>query len=295
MSVPTVFDRRRLRQRRSRAACATSPLGFLHEEVAERLVERLTEMRRRFDCVLEIGAREGALAERVPPETVGQLVACDLSEDWLARAGNRPAVVADEELLPFAPESFDAVISRMSLHWVNDLPGALAQIVASLRPDGLFLAAFPGGETLRELRHALLEAELELRGGISPRLSPLVDLRDAAALLQRAGLALPVADVDRITVSYADPLRLLAELRAMGESSALVQHGGVLRRDVLVRAMDVYRQHFGDAAGRVPASFDILYLTGWKPHSSQPKARARGSAQSSLVTILPPPRRVAGD
>ena len=168
--------------------------------------------------------------------------------------------------------------------------GAMAQIVTALKPDGLFLAAFPGSETLRELRHALLEAELELRGGMSPRLSPVVDLRAAAALMQRAGLALPVADLDRITVSYADPWRLVMELRAMGEAAALVRHGGTLRRDVLARALDIYRREFSEPSGRVTATFDIIFLTGWKPHASQPKALSRGSASSSLAEILRPPR-----
>jgi NADH dehydrogenase [ubiquinone] 1 alpha subcomplex assembly factor 5 len=291
MSIPTVFDRRRLRQRRDRAACLESPLSFLHDEVADRLAERMADMRRRFGRVLEIGAREGAFAARLPPDAASELIACDLSERWLARTQAGLAIVADEELLPFAAGAFDAVISRMSLHWVNDLPGALAQIVSALKPDGLFLAAFPGGETLRELRHALLEAELELRGGVSPRLSPVVDLRDAAALLQRAGLALPVADVDRITVNYADPWRLVMELRAMGEAAALVRHGGPLRRDVLARALEIYRREFGDAAGRVPATFDIVFMTGWRPDDSQPKPRPHGSASTRLAEILRPPSR----
>lgn len=291
MGVPCIFDRRRVRQRRDRAAALAEPVSFLHEEVAARVAERLLEIRRRHERLLDLGAREGALSRVLPPGAAGTVVACDLSHGWLARSGSAMPVVADEELLPFAPASFDAVVARMSLHWVNDLPGALAQLVGLLRPDGLLLAAFPGGETLHELRGALLRAELEIRGGGSPRVSPVVDLRDAAALLQRVGLALPVADLDRITVTYTDPLRLLGELRAMGESASLVAHGGSLRRDVLARALDLYRREYGDGDGRVPATFDILFATGWRPHPSQPTARPRGSAQIGLAEALGKPER----
>jgi SAM-dependent methyltransferase len=284
--VPRVFDRRRVRRRRDRSAQLNDPVSFLHEEVAARVAERVLEVRRRYDRLLDLGAREGALGRSLPPGRIGTLVACDLSSEWLARSGGTPRVVADEELLPFAPHSFDAVIARMCLHWVNDLPGALAQLAGLLRPDGLLLAAFPGGETLHELRGVLLRAELEIRGGGSPRVSPVVELRDAAGLLQRVGLALPVADVDRITVTYSDPLRLLSDLRAMGESGGLVAHGGPLRRDVLARALELYRLEHGDTHGRVPATFEIIFAAGWRPDASQPRPRQRGSARIGLGEAL---------
>ena len=280
-----------MRQHRDRSAALVEPVSFLHEEVARRVAERLLELRRPYARILDVGAREGALAHALPADRVGTLVGCDLSHGWLARAGRGARVVADEEWLPFAPDSFDAVVARMSLHWVNDLPGALAQLVQLLRPDGLFVAAFPGGETLCELRTALLEAELEVRGGSSPRVSPVVDLRDAAALLLRVGLALPVADLDRITVRYQDPWRLVSDLRAMGDSAALVAHGGPLRRDVLARALDLYRSQHADRDGRVPATFDIIFATGFRPHASQPAPRPRGSAQAGLATLLDPSAR----
>ncbi len=294
MSVPRIFDRRRVRQRRDRSAALAEPANFLHQEVAARVAERLLEVRRRHERVLDLGARECALRAVLPAESADMVVACDLSHAWLARSGGTARVVADEELLPFAPASFDAVVARMSLHWVNDLPGALAQLVGLLRPDGLLLAAFPGGETLHELRAALLQAELDIRGGGSPRISPVVDLRDAAALLQRVGLALPVADLDRITVSYADPLRLLSDLQGMGESGGLVAHGGPLRRDVLARALELYRRDHSDTDGRVRATFDIIFATGWRPHESQPRPRPRGSAQVGLGEALGRPPTASG-
>jgi hypothetical protein len=175
----------------------------------------------------------------------------------------------------------------MLLHWVNDLPGTLVQLRSCLAADGLLLLALPGGETLFELRQSLMAAELECEGGASPRVSPFTDVRDAGSLLQRAGFALPVVDVDRITVSYADPLRLMRELGRMGESNALIERRpGPLRRLTLLRACEIYRERFGDAAGRVPATFDILFLTAWKPHPGQPKPLARGSGRISLAEAL---------
>ncbi len=283
-----VFDRGLVRRRRERAARRGADVGFLREEVADRLADRLEDIRRTFPVVLDLGCGDGALGRRLPSHLgVQKLLSADLAAANAAAAtGLR--LVADEELLPFPAASLDAVVSAMAMHWVNDLPGLLAQIRWSLKPDGLFLAAFPGGDTLHELRAALLRAELEVRGGASPRVSPFVDLRDAAALLQRAGLALPVADVDRLTVSYGEPLQLLAELRAMGEAAALLAHGRPLGRAVVARAMELYREQHGDAEGRVPATFDILFLAGWKPHDSQPVALPRGSGKVSLASALKP-------
>jgi NADH dehydrogenase [ubiquinone] 1 alpha subcomplex assembly factor 5 len=283
-AAPKVFDRRLLRLRRERAAATLGEVAFLIDEVTERLVERLETIRRTFPLVLDLGSHDGRLAQALAAHpAVGTVVRADLSGRMLARSGGR-AVVADEELLPFGPDSFDAVFSVMSLHWVNDLPGTLAQIRWCLKPDGLMLLAFPGGGTLRELRAALLRAELELTGGASPRVAPFVEIQDAAALLQRVGLALPVADVDRITVGYGDPLRLLLELRRMGEASVLVERRRTpLGRAVLARALELYRETHGNAEGRVPATFDILFLTGWKPHASQPQPLRRGSGRVPLA------------
>lgn len=285
-ATPAPFDRRLVRLRRERRLATAEFPDFLQEEIAERLVDRLADIRRRFADILELGAGRGSLSRRLSRlDGVRSLVRTDLAR--AAAPGPGPFVQADEERVPFAPRSFDAVLSTGGLHLVNDLPGALIQIREVLRPDGLFLAALAGGETLRELREALLLAELELRGGAVPRVAPTVDLADAAALLQRAGFALPVADLDRITVRYRDPLRLLDDLRRMGESGAPRLAGGApLRRDVLIRALALYRERFGDAEGRVPATFDVLWLVGWRPHPSQPRPKPRGSGTVDLERWL---------
>jgi SAM-dependent methyltransferase len=289
---PRIFDRRLLRRRRDRAAAGLASASFLIDEVAERLIERLESIRRSFPVVLDLGAHDGRLARLLDGHpAIGSVVQAELSPAMLAGADGL-RVVADEELLPFAADSFDAVLSVMSLHWVNDLPGTLAQIRWCLKPDGLMLLAFPGGETLHELRGALLDAELEVTGGASPRVSPMATLYDAAALLQRAGLALPVADSDRLTISYGEPLRLLADLRAMAETSPLIERPRApLPRAVLARALELYRTRHAGADGRVPATFDILFLAGWKPDASQPKPKPRGSATRLLAEALgqPPP------
>lgn len=280
------FDRRLVRLRRERRLRSAEFPTFLDAEIAQRLVERLADIRRTFPEILELGAGAGHLSRhlaRLPG--VRSLVRTDLAR--AAAPGPGLFVQADEELLPFAPARFDAVLSAGGLHLVNDLPGALVQIRGILRPDGLFLAAFFGGETLRELREALLLAELELRGGAVPRMAPTVDLADAAALLQRAGFALPVADLDRITVRYADPARLLDDLRRMGETGApRIAGGAPLRRDVLVRALELYRERFAAADGRLPATFEIVWLTGWRPHPSQPRPKPRGSGSVDLERWL---------
>jgi SAM-dependent methyltransferase len=291
-----VFDRRLVRRRRERFARDFAGAGFLVEEVADRLLDRLGDVRRAFPRLLLLGAPRGllesALADRVGAEL---LVAVDGAPGMLASGTGALRVAADEEALPFGPDRFDAVLSPMLVHWVNDLPGTLIQLRSCLAPDGLLLLAMPGGETLFELRRSLMEAELECEGGASPRVSPFADVRDAGSLLQRAGFALPVIDVDRITASYAHPLRLLRELGRMGEGNALLQRRpGPLRRRTLARACEIYVESFGDAQGRVPATFDILFMTAWKPDPSQPRPLARGSGRVSLAEALRVPGRDPG-
>ena len=198
------------------------------------------------------------------------------------------AVVADEEALPFRDGSLDLVVSALALQFVNDLPGTLIQVRRALKPDGLLLAAMLGGETLTELREAFAAAEAEVEGGISPHVAPFADMREAGALLQRAGFALPVADADRLTVRYASPIALMHDLRGMGETNALALRRRFLRRATLARAGLLYAERFGDAAGRIPASFEILFLCGWAPHSSQPQPLRRGSATARLADALKP-------
>jgi len=294
---PRLFDRTLHRQRLTRAARGYA--GFLKRRAAEDIVERLGAVRREFPVAVDLGARDGAFARALAgSETaakVGLLIETDLSGAMLAgRAGAR--LVADEERLPFAPQSLDLVVSSLALHWTNDLVGALIQIRQALKPDGLFIGAILGGATLTELRTALTEAELELRGGAGPRVSPFADTLDAAHLLQRAGFALPVADVDRVTVRYDHALALMADLRAMGETSVLVEGAGrPLTRALIARAAEIYAARFAQADGRIPATFEILTLTGWTPHESQPQPLRPGSAKTRLADALGTKEQSAGE
>lgn len=206
------------------------------------------------------------------------------------REAGLDTVQSDLESLAFAPESFDLVTSVLSLHWVNDLPGLLTQIRTVLKPDGLFLACLFGGGTLNELRTALIEAESEITGGISPRLSPLPSLQDMAGLLQRAGFALPVADVETVSVRYGHPMKLLADLRGMGEQAAFAKRDGQdrrpLSRRILGRMSEIYAERFSDSDGKVRASFEIIWLSGWAPDASQPKPLKPGSGKFSLADAV---------
>ena len=282
-----VFDRALLRRRRARSVAGWQAHDFLKREASAGLRERLDDIRHLFPRLLDLGAHGGELTDSLAGRAGEELtVRADLSERFLA-AKSGPRVAADEEFLPFAPGSFDLVASALSLHWVNDLPGTLLQVRQALRPDGLFLAAMLGGDTLCELRQSLLEAEAETEGGASPRVSPFVDLRDAAGLLQRAGFAMPVADTDRIDVRYPDALALMRELRGMGESNAVLERRRTaFRRATLLRAAQIYQQRFADAAGRIGATFEIVYLHGWSPHESQQKPLRPGSAERRLADAL---------
>jgi SAM-dependent methyltransferase len=287
-----VFDRRIVRLHRDRVAGGLAENDFLLQEVGERLADRLDDVKRRFPLALDLGCHTGELGRLLGGRGgVESMVHCDLSPAMATRApGLRLA--ADEEALPFGEGTFDLVTSLLSLHWVNDLPGALTQIRLALKPDGLFLAAMLGGETLKELRQALAEAEIAVEGGLSPRVSPFAGVRDAGGLLQRAGFALPVVDTETLTVVYSDPLKLIADLRAMGEANAIIERRrGLTRRATLLEAAERYRKAFADAEGRVPATFQVIYLTGWSPHDSQPKPLRPGSAKASLADALGDPDR----
>jgi len=205
-------------------------------------------------------------------------------------------VIGDEEALPFADASFDLVVSALSLHAVNDLPGALVQIRRVLKPDGLFLAVLFGGESLGELRDAFARGEMQVRGGISPRVSPFAEVRTLGALLQRAGFALPVADSERTSVSYKEFRTLTADLRELGETNILAERDPRgLRRDVLGAMLAAYREHHGNEAGKLKASFDLVTLTGWAPHESQQKPLRPGSAKMRLADVLGTRERRPGD
>jgi len=282
----TLFDRRAWRLHRERAA-RSGGADFLHVEIAERIVDRLDDVGRKFRMALDLGSHNGALSRGLAQrQGIERVVAAEPALAFLAHTAAMP-VAADPELLPFRDASFDLAVSALALHWVADLPGTLIQLRRVLRPDGLFLGAMLGGITLAELRTALLEAELIEEGGASPRVSPTADLRDAAALLQRAGFAMPVADADTITVTYPDALALMRDLRAMGETNALsARRRTPLRRSTLARAVAVYGERFGLPDGRITASFEILFLTGWAPDASQPKPLQPGSATHRLADAL---------
>lgn len=279
-----LFDRALLRRRRDRAAFRADT-DFLFDHAAGFLAERLEDVTRAFPRVLDLGSRHGPLNETLTGRAGTELVIrSDLSAAMLARTTG-PAFAADEEWLPVKEESLDLIVSNLALHWANDLPGALIQISRALKPDGLFLATLLGGETLADLRAVLLEAEATIEGGAAPRVSPFVDVRDAGGLLQRAGFALPVADIDRVRVSYQSALKLMADLNAMGESNALVERSRKpLRRETLMEAARLYHARFGD--GPIEARFDVVTLTGWAPHPDQQKPLKPGSAAMKLADAL---------
>jgi NADH dehydrogenase [ubiquinone] 1 alpha subcomplex assembly factor 5 len=282
-----IFDRRLLARRRDRAAAQINACDFLLQRVAEDIVERLEVVRRHFPVVLNLGAHHGLLGRRIRAlPGVTTVIDADLSPRLLAQCSG-PRVLADEEFLPFRDSSFDLVVSGLSLHFVNDLPGALLQIRRALKPDGLFLAAMLGGRTLAELRQAFFLAEDEVQGGASLRVAPFADVRDLGGLLQRAGFALPVTDADVLTVAYPSPFQLMQELKAMGASNVLVARPRrFTTRRTLTRAAEIYVERFGQPDGRVPATFEIVTLTGWAPHKSQQQPLRPGSARMRLADAL---------
>ena len=285
-----VFDRDLLRRRRDRQAGGFGAHDFLMAEVAERLLDRLDDVTRSFPLALDLGSHDGLLARlRHGRGGVETFLQADLSMAMAGRAclTGHPAFVADEEWLPVKAAALDLILSNLNLHWVNDLPGALLQIHRALKPDGLFLGAMFGGNTLQELRDCLMRAELAETGGVSPRVSPFADVADAAALMQRAGFALPVVDSETITVTYPNMLKLLADLRGMGEANLVVDRlKRPTRRAVIAHAAALYAQDHAGPDGRLLATFQILFLTGWSPHQSQQQPLKPGSGQTSLTDVF---------
>jgi len=287
----TVFDRHILKLRRDRAATRAQDFNFLFTETADRLADRLEDTTRNFPRAVDLGCHSGELAQILSASSrVETLHQADISYRYAKAArdlNGRSSMVADEEFLPFAEGSLDLILSNLSLHWVNDLPGMLLQARRALKSDGLFLASMLGGETLKDLREALMTAEAEEEGGVSPRVSPFVDVKDAGALLQRSGFALPVVDADDITIDYPDALKLMRDLSGMGESNIVAKRSRKFtKRSTLARAAAIYHERHGRPDGRVHAKFQVIYLTGWAPDDSQPKPLRRGSGQVSLVDFL---------
>jgi len=277
-----VFDRAAKRRQRQRAATLAGDFDFLRVAVAERLFDRLDDVRRSFPHVLVQGCDAAWLQPYLGSRgQVEQLVTMD------ALPGRGTHIVGDEEFLPFGEAKFDLVIALLNLHWVNDLPGALIQIRRALKPDGLFLGAMLGGNTLTELRQSWLAAEAEIEGGASPRVSPMAETLDGAALLQRAGFALPVADSEAIPVTYGDAFGLMRDLRGMGEVNAVRdRRRHFTRRATLLRMAELYQQRFAGPDGRIPATFEVITLTGWSPHESQQKPLRPGQATHRLADAL---------
>ncbi len=287
---PRLFDRERVARNRSRAAATFGKYDFLKARVSSDIADRLADTAHAFERAFDLGAHDGQLARLIQASgKVGSVEAGDISSAMveLSQASGLQAQQLDEEHLPFAPASLDLVVSALSLHWVNDLPGTLVQIRQALKPDGLFLGALLGAGTLSELRASLMEAETELTGGVAARISPLPGLRDMASLMQRAGFALPVVDRDPVVVRYASPLGLLDDLKGMGERAAF--SAGMARplpRRVLMRALDIYKDAHSDPDGRVRATFEVVHLSGWSPSDSQPKPLKPGSARVSLADAI---------
>jgi len=282
--VSQLFDRSLLRARQARAR-ALGPAAFLLHHVALELGERLSVVLRQFDRAVDLGTPgDAAVKALIASGKVGTVVSAH--RDPL-RLDGALAVAADEEALPFADASLDLVASALSLQFVNDLPGALIQIRRALKPDGLFLAAIVGGGSLGELREAFAQAESEIEGGLSPRVAPFADLRDLGGLLQRAGFALPVVDSDRLTVRYSDVIALMHDLRRMGATNILRERSRKpLKRATLNRMSKIYAERFADGDGRLRATFEVVWLSGWAPHESQQKPLKPGSATQRLADAL---------
>ena len=293
---PAIFDRTLLRRRRNRVAARALKHDYLLARVAEDFAERIGIVQRQFSNAVCLGAYHGVIARQLRAlPNVGSMTNVDASADLLSQCDG-PCLLADEEALPFAQASLDLIVSGLSLHLVNDLPGVLVQARRALKPDGLFLAAVLGGETLKELREAWIVAEDEVSGGASPRVAPFADVRDLGGLLQRAGFALPVADSDVVRVTYPSPLALMREIKAMGASNMLAARRRVpATRGLFCRAAEVYRERFEQTDGRIPATFEIITLTAWVPHESQQKPLAPGSAKMRLSAALGVPEQRAGD
>lgn len=289
---PAIFDSARLTARRQRIAATFADYDFLRQRVIDDLESRLADTPRTFERGLELGAAGGDLSARLLASgKAAAMIAADTAPAFTGRAKAQglETAEADAEDLAFPEASFDLVLAPLTLHWINDLPGALIRIRHILKPDGLFLGALFAAGTLSELREVLTEAETEITGGLAPRLSPLPGLRDMAALMQRAGFALPVADRDTVTVRYRDPFRLLTDLKGMGERAAFASGAArPLPRRVLARALELYAQRHSDPDGRVRATFEIVHVSGWSPGPGQPQPLKPGSGKVSLARAIRP-------
>ena len=282
-----LFDRKLLAENRRRALRLAVPgADFLMRAVASDLSDRLAAILRDFDVAVDLGTFGEHVGDALSQNNRIKSVfrASGLIAPHTAAA---PSLVGDEEAIPFGDNTLDLVVSALALQFVNDLPGTFAQIRRALRPDGLFIAAFLGGDTLFELRSALMDAEIELLGGASPRVLPAVSVRDAGALLQRAGFALPVTDRDVLTVRYDTIFDLMRDLRAMGATNCLVdRRSAPTPRTVFLRAGELYAERYADPDGRIRATFEVISMSGWAPHESQQQPLKPGSAKMRLADAI---------
>ncbi|GBE80109.1 S-adenosyl-L-methionine-dependent methyltransferase [Sparassis latifolia] len=294
-----VFDRNAKRLQKDRAASREDGVrsrivDYVRDEVADRMIERLLDIKRKFNTILDLGSGPGHFSRLLEYETTNKVVMLESSEKLLHRDPDTEfdvevkRIYADEEdlLKVVEPNSQEAIVSCLSLHWVNDLPGILIQIKEALQPDGVFMAALFGGDTLFELRTALQLAEVEREGGISPHVSPMTDSRDMSNLLGRAGFTLLTVDVDEVKVAYPSMWELMDDLRDMGESNAVIGRRNFIHRDTLTAASAIYKELHGHENGSVPATFQIIYVIGWKPAPTQPKPLERGTGRTSLKEVL---------
>ena len=293
-----IFQPERVAQNRDRAADLFFEHAFLQRHLSTQFLERLEDVSRHFDLVLDYGAHTGLFSKELAASSqTSDIVSVEMSSRMaaLGSADGVKMATTEFERLPFANATFDLVASLSTLHWVNDLPQTLLALRQLLKPDGLFMAGLFGGGTLAELRSALMSAESEIRGGISPRVSPLLRLQDAAMLLQRTGFALPVADIQTVTVRYSHPMKVLMDLKGMGQQAAFARHAGQARyglsRRLLHRMCDVYQEQFSDPDGKVRATYEVIWLSGWAPAPGQPQPLQPGSATHSLAEAI----RGAGD
>lgn len=295
-----IFDRALKSKQRDRAAWLMGDSDPILDTVTENLLDRLQDCKRTFPKALNLGGAFDAVRRLLQGRGgITELISMDMSEDMIKRSVVRAAegetsgapstqnfhLVGDEEYLPLQPNSLDLVISSLGLHWVNDLPGAMSQCRAALKPDGLFLATMFGGETLRELRISCTVAQMEREGGVSPRVSPLAQVRDAGNLLTRAGFALPTVDVDEITVRYPSAIELIDHLRSMGETNAVRERILTVNRDTALATAAVYQEMFGEPNGTIPATYQVIYMAGWSPDVSQQRPKRRGSATVSFEDL----------
>lgn len=291
-TVINVFDRQAKRKQKNRAAMAddVQVYDYLKDEIGYRVADRIKDVARKFPVALDLGCGRGHIAKYIDEDMVGKLYMCDMAEKMLEQAEPPEGiptikVIADEEFLPFKENSLDLVVSSLSLHWVNDLPGTLKQISQCLRKDGALIGAMFAGDTLFELRCALQLAEQELEGGFAPHISPFTEMQDLGNLLSRANFNLLTVDTDSLIVNYPSMYELMHDLKGMGENNASWSRKGMLHRETTKRAAAIYKEMYSNDDGTIPATFNILYMIGWKPDPTQPKPKARGSATVSIKDL----------